>query len=66
VNITDKNAIKFIKGSKIPKDPWGNDYVYKVGSVQGEDYCIISYGADGAEGGEGKNADINSCSPDEE
>ncbi len=44
----------------IPKDPWGNDYVYKCPGQDGRDYDIISYGADGAEGGEGNNADITS------
>ena len=38
-------------------DPWGNPYVYQV---QGSDFEIISYGADGMEGGEGENADISS------
>lgn len=41
----------------VPKDPWGNDYVYKSPGVHGE-YDLISYGADRAEGGEGNNQDI--------
>lgn len=41
----------------IPKDPWGNDYVYKYPGEHGE-YDIYSLGADGREGGEGENADI--------
>ena len=45
---------------KVPKDPWGNDYVYKSPGGDGRDYDIICYGADGQEGGEGDNADINS------
>lgn len=44
---------------KVPLDPWGNPYVYLSPGVHG-DYDIISYGADGEQGGEGKNADINS------
>ncbi len=44
----------------IPKDPWGNDYVYRCPGQDGRDYDIISYGADGAEGGEGNNADVTS------
>lgn len=44
---------------KIPKDPWGNPYVYISPGVHGE-YDLYSYGADGEEGGEGKNADIQS------
>jgi general secretion pathway protein G len=42
---------------KLPIDPWGNPYVY---FSDGQDFIIKSYGADGQEGGEGKNADIDS------
>jgi general secretion pathway protein G len=41
----------------IPKDPWGNEYVYRSPGNHGE-YDLISYGADKAEGGEGNNQDI--------
>jgi general secretion pathway protein G len=44
---------------RIPKDPWGNAYVYVSPGSHG-DYDISSYGADGAPGGEGEDADINS------
>jgi general secretion pathway protein G len=42
---------------EIPVDPWGKAYVYKSPGQQG-DYDLISYGLDGAEGGEGENLDI--------
>ena len=42
----------------IPKDPWGNDYVYVIPGEHGE-YDLTSYGADGQPGGTGENADIN-------
>lgn len=38
-------------------DPWGNGYVYASPGIYG-DYDLASYGADGAPGGEGENADI--------
>jgi len=41
----------------IPKDPWGNDYVYKSPGEKGP-YDLYSLGADGSEGGEGENQDI--------
>ncbi len=44
---------------RVPKDPWGNPYVY-VSPGQRGDYDISSYGADGVQGGEGEDADINS------
>lgn len=44
---------------KVPLDPWNNNYVYLAPGVHG-DYDLLSYGADGEPGGEGKNADISS------
>ena len=43
--------------NKLPKDPWGNDYIYIYPGQYGE-FDIISLGADGQPGGEGENADI--------
>ena len=43
----------------IPADPWGNPYVYEYPGSGGEDtYTLLSYGKDGAPGGEGENQDI--------
>lgn len=47
----------YLEQKKIPLDPWGNPYVYISPGLQG-DFDILSFGADGKEGGEGKNADI--------
>jgi general secretion pathway protein G len=44
---------------KIPPDPWGNSYFYQS---DGTNYVLKSFGADGVEGGEGKNADIDGSS----
>ena len=44
---------------KLPNDPWGRPYVYLNPGVKGE-VDVMSYGADGQAGGEGKNADIGS------
>jgi len=41
---------------RVPNDPWNNPYVYQS---DGNTYTLKSYGADGAEGGTGKNADID-------
>ncbi|MCX8027320.1 MAG: type II secretion system major pseudopilin GspG [Thermodesulfovibrionales bacterium] len=49
----------YLEHKKIPLDPWGNPYVYVSPGVHGE-YDLFSYGADGKEGGEGKDADIKS------
>ncbi|MDR1915327.1 MAG: type II secretion system major pseudopilin GspG [Synergistaceae bacterium] len=47
----------YINAKSVPKDPWGNEYLYICPGENG-DYDIISYGADGREGGEEANADI--------
>ena len=44
---------------KLPNDPWGQPYVYLNPGLKGE-IDVMSYGADGQPGGEGKNADIGS------
>lgn len=43
----------------IPRDPWRGEYLYFYPGSDPGRYDIICYGADGAEGGEGKNADIS-------
>ena len=49
----------YIESKQVPKDGWGNDYIYVSPGEHG-DYDLSSYGADGVKGGEGKNADITS------
>lgn len=46
----------------IPLDPWGHDYLYKYPGEHGDEPDLISLGADGAPGGDGNNADIESWS----
>ncbi len=49
----------YLEKGKVPADPWGNDFVYLCPGIH-DDFDIISYGADGASGGEDTDADINS------
>jgi general secretion pathway protein G len=42
---------------KLPSDPWGRPYLYLNPGLRGE-VDVMSFGADGQAGGEGKNADI--------
>ena len=44
---------------RLPNDPWGRPYQYLNPGVKGE-IDVMSYGADGQPGGEGKNADVGS------
>ncbi|HPO31366.1 MAG TPA: type II secretion system protein GspG, partial [Candidatus Hydrogenedentes bacterium] len=53
-----EEVAQYMDPPKIPKDPWGNNYIYqKEGSRK---FVIMSYGADGAPGGEGVDGDISS------
>ena len=49
----------YLETKVVPKDPWGNDYIYLSPGEHG-DYDLYTFGADGVRGGEGKNADIES------
>ncbi len=42
---------------KLPQDPWGHPYQYLNPGLHGE-IDVFSYGADGAPGGEGLDADV--------
>ncbi len=50
----------YVRGGKIPADPWGNPYQYRS---PGErlPYEIISFGSDGRPGGSGTAADISNA-----
>jgi general secretion pathway protein G len=48
----------YVKGGKVPPDPWGNPYQYRS-PVDRAPYEIVSYGSDGHEGGTGTAADIS-------
>ena len=49
----------YLEKREIPKDPWQSPYIYIAPGLHG-DYDILSYGADGEEGGEGEDSDITS------
>ena len=49
----------YLKGHIVPTDPWGRTYAYRSPGQRGS-YDIVSFGADGQEGGSGAAADINS------
>ena len=44
---------------KLPADPWGNAYQYLSPGLHGQ-VDVLSLGADGQAGGEGRDADIGS------
>ena len=55
----DKWAGPYLKPAVVPKDPWGNDYVYTIPGEDNREYDLSSYGSDGQPGGTGDAADIN-------
>lgn len=49
----------YLRKAKIPLDPWNNEYRYTSPGEHGK-FDISSLGADGKEGGEGEDKDLNS------
>ncbi len=47
---------------QLPKDPWGRPYQYLSPGIKSE-VDVMSFGADGQTGGEGKNSDVGSWQP---
>ena len=54
--VSNWNGPYWKKGT-LPKDPWGNEYKYTSPGTN-KPFDIVSYGADGKEGGDGPNRDI--------
>ena len=52
---------KYFQDSSVPTDAWGNEFQYYSPGTSGDhEYEIVSLGRDGAEGGDGYDADIKS------
>jgi general secretion pathway protein G len=49
----------YLRKSKVPLDPWQQEYKYTSPGEHGK-FDISSLGADGKEGGEGEDKDLNS------
>jgi general secretion pathway protein G len=49
----------YLRTGAVPNDPWGHPYVYRSPGEHGP-YDIVSFGADGQQGGTGTAADIES------
>jgi len=54
------NPEGYIKGNKLPLDPWDGEYVYMSPGEDNGPYELLSLGADARSGGEGYSADISS------
>lgn len=51
----------YLLSSEVPLDAWNHPYVYLIPGRDGQPYEIISYGADGIEGGSGPDADLSTA-----
>lgn len=50
----------YLETTEVPKDGWGREFIYQLYPEGNSPFAIISYGADGEEGGEGYDADLSS------
>lgn len=50
----------YLETTDIPLDAWNNEFIYQLDPGNGKPFVIISYGADGQEGGEDYDADLYS------
>ena len=48
----------YLETTDIPKDGWGNDFIFELYPESGKPFVIKSLGADGEEGGEDYDADL--------
>ena len=62
--INGYNSDGYLK--KVPRDPWGNPYIYISPGMNSKDYDLESYGKDGENGGGGDDADIESWNLDQQ
>ncbi len=53
----------YLDSNEVPKDGWGNEFIY-IALEDNRDFRLSSLGADGQEGGDGYDADINSWERD--
>ena len=48
----------YLETTELPKDGWGNEFIYERYPESGRPFVIKSYGADGQPGGEDLNAEL--------
>ena len=58
------NSEGYLESTDIPRDAWKNDFIYMLNPESGKPFVIISYGADGKEGGEEGTYDYDLWSTD--
>ncbi|HKX46623.1 MAG TPA: type II secretion system major pseudopilin GspG [Planctomycetota bacterium] len=54
----EEGQAPYLKGGKIPLDPWKNEYLYDA-PTEGDNYRVYTLGKDGSPGGEKDDADFD-------
>ena len=54
----------YLETLEVPLDGWKHEFVFELEPASGKPFVIISYGADGEEGGDGYNTDLYSTDAD--
>jgi len=57
-DVTNYEPGGYLETTDIPRDAWGNDFIYELYPESGKPFVIKSLGADGEEGGEDYDADL--------
>ncbi len=57
-DVTGWDPEGYLETTEVPKDAWGEDFIYERFPESGKQFVIISYGADKDEGGEDLDADL--------
>ncbi len=48
----------YLEKGRVPRDPWGREYIYRSPGADSREFDILSLGRDGREGGTGIDAEI--------
>ena len=55
----DEYGNSYINSKIVPKDPWGNEYVYNPPGGGNNEFELFTFGRDGVAGGEGEDRDVS-------
>jgi len=59
LNVLVEGTSPYLKNKEELLDPWNREYIIVVPGEKNPDFDILTFGADGEQGGEGENADIS-------
>jgi general secretion pathway protein G len=63
-SVRNWRAQGYLRSKTVPKDQWGNDYIYLQPGQHGGGYDLYTLGADGQPGGEGTDEDLGNWNID--